>query len=113
MKSRFENALASAPESLSHHLAPIILAADFDASLSTVQFDELLKQTGMTDNQLRVALLPFAAAYSYAPISEFYVGAIVLVAYLVLFILARIWSLMGSSLDKRFMLNNRLLVTHG
>ncbi|HAS8512886.1 TPA: cytidine deaminase [Vibrio vulnificus] len=77
MKSRFENALASAPESLSRHLAPIILAADFDASLSTVQFDELLKQTGMTDNQLRVALLPFAAAYSYAPISEFYVGAIV------------------------------------
>lgn len=77
MKSRFENALASAPESLSRYLAPIITAADFDASLSKIQFDQLMEQTGMTDNQLRVALLPFAAAYSYAPISEFYVGAIV------------------------------------
>ncbi len=77
MKSRIEQALASAPEALSNQLAPIILADDFDATLSVQQFEQLLSATGLSDKDLRVALLPFAAAYSYAPISEFYVGAIV------------------------------------
>ncbi len=77
MKSRIEQALASAPEALSNQLAPIVLADDFDATLSIQQFEQLLSTTGLSDKQLRVALLPFAAAYSYAPISEFYVGAIV------------------------------------
>lgn len=77
MKSRIEQALASAPEALSNQLAPIVLADDFDATLSVQQFEQLLSATGLSDKELRVALLPFAAAYSYAPISEFYVGAIV------------------------------------
>ena len=77
MKSRIEQALASAPEALSTHLAPIVLADDFDATISEQQFDELLNATNLSDKELRVALLPFAAAFSYAPISEFYVGAIV------------------------------------
>ncbi|ENO8972788.1 cytidine deaminase [Vibrio parahaemolyticus] len=77
MKSRIEQALASAPEALSKQLAPIILADDFDATLSAQQFEQLLSATSLSDKELRVALLPFAAAYSYAPISEFYVGAIV------------------------------------
>ncbi|MGR5208561.1 MULTISPECIES: cytidine deaminase [Vibrio] len=77
MKSRIEQALASAPEALSKHLAPIVQADDFDATLSEQQFEQLLTATGLADKELRVALLPFAAAYSYAPISEFYVGAIV------------------------------------
>lgn len=77
MKSRIEQALASAPEALSNQLAPIVLADDFDATLSVQQFEQLLSATGLSDKDLRVALLPFAAAYSYAPISEFYVGAIV------------------------------------
>lgn len=77
MKSRIEQALASAPEALSNYLAPIVLADDFDATLSAQQFEQLLSVTALSDKALRVALLPFAAAYSYAPISEFYVGAIV------------------------------------
>ncbi|MDF2152334.1 cytidine deaminase [Vibrio sp. CAU 1672] len=77
MNSRIEQALASAPEALSKHLAPIVLADDFDATLSEQQFEQLLTATNLSDKELRVALLPFAAAYSYAPISEFYVGAIV------------------------------------
>ncbi len=77
MKSRIEQALASAPEALSKQLAPIVLADDFDATLSAQQFEQLLSATSLSDKELRVALLPFAAAYSYAPISEFYVGAIV------------------------------------
>ncbi|ENM4034178.1 cytidine deaminase [Vibrio parahaemolyticus] len=77
MKSRIEQALASAPEALSKQLAPIVLADDFDATLSAQQFEQLLSTTSLSDKELRVALLPFAAAYSYAPISEFYVGAIV------------------------------------
>ncbi|MGR5209780.1 cytidine deaminase [Vibrio rotiferianus] len=77
MKSRIEQALASAPEALSKHLAPIVQADDFDATISEQQFDELLNATNLSDKELRVALLPFAAAFSYAPISEFYVGAIV------------------------------------
>ncbi|BCN24013.1 cytidine deaminase [Vibrio alfacsensis] len=77
MKRRIEQALSSAPEALSKHLAPIVQADDFDATLSEQQFAQLLAATGMSDKELRVALLPFAAAFSYAPISEFYVGAIV------------------------------------
>lgn len=77
MKSRIEQALSNAPEALSNQLAPIVLADDFDATLSVQQFEQLLSATGLSDKELRVALLPFAAAYSYAPISEFYVGAIV------------------------------------
>ncbi|MDW1833399.1 cytidine deaminase [Vibrio sp. Vb1755] len=77
MKSRIEQALASAPEALSKQLAPIVLADDFEATLSAQQFEQLLSATSLSDKELRVALLPFAAAYSYAPISEFYVGAIV------------------------------------
>lgn len=77
MKSRIEQALAGAPEALSKQLAPIIQADDFDATLSVQQFEQLLSATGLSDKELRVALLPFAAAYSYAPLSEFYVGAIV------------------------------------
>ena len=77
MKNRIEQALTSAPEALAKQLAPIIQAGDFDATLSVQQFEQLLSATGLSDKELRVALLPFAAAYSYAPLSEFYVGAIV------------------------------------
>ncbi|CAM2999354.1 cytidine deaminase [Vibrio mytili] len=77
MKSRIEQALASAPEALSTQLAPIVQSDDFDATISAQQFEQLRATTGLSDKDLRVALLPFAAAYAYTPISEFYVGAIV------------------------------------
>ncbi|QXO18914.1 cytidine deaminase [Vibrio ostreae] len=77
MKSRIEQALAGMPQPVREYLAPIVLADDFDATLSSDQFDQLLTIAEMSDAELRVALLPLAAAYAYVPISEFYVGAIV------------------------------------
>lgn len=77
MRSRIESALAEAPKNIADFLSPILLADDFDATISTEQFSELLSISGLEDAELRVKLLPFAAAYSYAPISNFFVGAIV------------------------------------
>ncbi|MGF1747791.1 cytidine deaminase [Vibrio cionasavignyae] len=77
MTDRFDSMLAEAPEAISRYLKPIVTHKNFDATLTPAQFDELLSVSGLTDNELRVVLLPFAAAYSYAPISDFYVGAIV------------------------------------
>lgn len=77
MRSRIEKALSDAPSQIAEYLSPILLEEDFDATLSPEQFKELLSISGMKDDELRVALLPFAAAYSYAPISNFFVGAIV------------------------------------
>ncbi len=77
MTSRIENALAEAPKNIADFLSPILLADDFDATISPEQFTQLLAVSGLSDAELRLQLLPFAAAYSYAPISKFYVGAIV------------------------------------
>lgn len=77
MNSRIESALKDIPVNIASYLSTIINADDFDATISEQQFNELLKLSGLEDNELRVALLPIAAAFSYAPISEFYVGSIV------------------------------------
>jgi cytidine deaminase len=77
MTDRFDSALADTPEHIATFLKPILTAPDFDATLSKEQFEKLQALSGLDDSELRVALLPFAAAYSYAPISEFFVGAIV------------------------------------
>ncbi|ASU22042.1 cytidine deaminase [Vibrio qinghaiensis] len=77
MKSRIEQALADTPKPVAEFLSSILLSDDFDATLSPEQFNQLLSLSGLDDAELRVALLPFAAAYAYVPISNFYVGAIV------------------------------------
>jgi cytidine deaminase len=77
MTDRFDSALADTPKHIATFLKPILSAPDFDATLSKEQFEKLQALSGLDDSELRVALLPFAAAYSYAPISEFFVGAIV------------------------------------
>ncbi|ATC57246.1 cytidine deaminase [Vibrio anguillarum] len=77
MKSRIEQALADTPKPVAEFLSPILLCDDFDATLSPEQFNQLLSLSGLDDAELRVALLPFAAAYAYVPLSNFYVGAIV------------------------------------
>jgi cytidine deaminase len=77
MNSRITLALESAPTAIKALLSDIVLADNFDATLSPEQFASLLQTSGLADDELRIALLPFAAAYSYAPLSEFYVGAIV------------------------------------
>jgi len=77
MRSRIELALQQLPSNIEHFLTPIVMADEFDATLSAEQYNHLLEISAMEDAKLRVALLPLAAAYSYAPISNFYVGAIV------------------------------------
>ncbi|PSW06156.1 cytidine deaminase [Photobacterium lipolyticum] len=76
MHAKVMDALSSLPTDLASAVKPILVDADFDATLSLEQFEELLKKTQMTDSELRVALLPVAAAYSVTPISHFNVGAI-------------------------------------
>ncbi|MGF1909545.1 cytidine deaminase [Vibrio kasasachensis] len=77
MRSRIKLALKNLPSTVEHFLTPVVMADEFDATLSSEQYSHLLEVSGLTDAELRVALLPLAAAYSYASISNFYVGAIV------------------------------------
>ncbi|MDN3613843.1 cytidine deaminase [Vibrio gallaecicus] len=77
MTSRITLALENAPQTIKALLSDIVLAEGFDATFSKEQYQELLSASGLEDNELRVALLPLAAAYSYAPISNFYVGSLV------------------------------------
>ncbi|MFB9134299.1 cytidine deaminase [Vibrio olivae] len=76
MTSRIEQALQEMPKVVSDFLAPIFLNRDFDATLSTEQFAELQTITGLADDELRLALLPLAAALAYTPLSKFNVGAL-------------------------------------
>jgi len=77
MHTKVMDALGALPSDLATELKPVLEAANFDATLSPEVFAQLLAKTQMTDSELRVALLPVAAAYSVAPISNFFVGAIV------------------------------------
>ncbi|MCA2017991.1 cytidine deaminase [Vibrio tritonius] len=77
MKGRIQEALNSLPTQIAEYLTPIVLAQDFDATISAEQFSQLIDITGYQDADLRVCLLPLAAAYAYVPISNFYVGALV------------------------------------
>ncbi|WP_415720579.1 cytidine deaminase [Photobacterium ganghwense] len=77
MHTKVMDALGALPADLASAIKPIVEADHFDATLSPEVFAQLLSQTQMTDTELRVALLPLAAAYSITPISHFNVGAIV------------------------------------
>lgn len=112
MRNRIEQALQQMPASFAPYLRELVLAKDFDATFSAEQYQQLLTLSGMEDSDLRVALLPIAAAYSYAPISEFYVGAIVRGISGRLY-LAPIWNLLVRSLDKPYMLSNAPLAMLG
>jgi len=76
MKDRIEQALADMQPAMAEFLSPIVLADDFDATLSPDQFRQLLSVSKMSDADTRIALLPLAAAYAYVPISNFYVGSL-------------------------------------
>lgn len=76
MRNRLEHALAEAPADIAGFLSPLVLADNFGATLSKDQYSKLLQISGLNDSELKVALLPFAAAYAHASISNFYVGAI-------------------------------------
>jgi cytidine deaminase len=76
MNDQLHKALNELPESIAIYLKPIIEDKSFSAMLSAQQFNELIDKTGLSDNELRLALLPLAASYSISPISKFCVGAI-------------------------------------
>ena len=76
MHTKVMDALGALPVDLAAALKPVVTADNFDATLSSDVFEQLMAKTQMTDSELRVALLPLAAAYSVAPISNFFVGAI-------------------------------------
>ena len=76
MNNQLQNALNELPENIAIYLKPIVEDKNFCATISAPQFEKLINQTGLTDKQLRIALLPLAASYSISPISEFCVGAI-------------------------------------
>ncbi|MEZ9625609.1 cytidine deaminase [Aliivibrio fischeri] len=75
LQQRLEEALANLPDALRTSLTPII-NAEFKGVISKEQFQSLQADSELSDKELRLALLPLAAAFSVAPISNFYVGAI-------------------------------------
>ena len=54
MRSRIEQALSEAPSKVAEYLSPILLADDFDATISAKQFQQLLAISGLQDDELRV-----------------------------------------------------------
>ncbi|WP_117234724.1 cytidine deaminase [Vibrio maerlii] len=76
MQATLQDALASFPSEVAQYLTDIMSRDTFSASISAEEFAHLRKLSGLDDNELRVALLPLAATFSHAPISNFYVGAI-------------------------------------
>ncbi|OEE65973.1 cytidine deaminase [Enterovibrio norvegicus FF-33] len=76
MRVSIQDAIAALPSPLKEAMEQLCTSPDFDATISAQDYENLLKLTGLADKGLRVAMLPIAAAYSIAPISKFYVGAI-------------------------------------
>ena len=76
VQQRLENALSDLPADLQSALSSLI-NTQFKGVITKAQFETLLAESKLNDKELRLALLPLAAAFSVAPISNFYVGAIV------------------------------------
>jgi len=76
MKKNLQTALSSLPKSLQSHVLPIISKPDFKGVISAAEVDLLQLHSALETPELLFSLLPLAAAYSVAPISEFNVGAI-------------------------------------
>ncbi|OBT12124.1 cytidine deaminase [Vibrio sp. UCD-FRSSP16_10] len=77
MTQRFSLLYSDLPPSYINAFKAIFDSNEFVGVISATQFQTLKQATGLDEQQLKVALLPFAAAYSIAPISQFHVGAIV------------------------------------
>ncbi|UJF16983.1 cytidine deaminase [Vibrio sp. SS-MA-C1-2] len=76
MRPSVTTALKALPIEIQNYLTPIMDSEDFDATISVEQFNQLLALSQLSDADLRVLLLPLAAAYSVTPISNFHVGAL-------------------------------------
>jgi len=76
MKANLLTALSCLPESLQSHVLPIISKPDFKGVINAEDVDLLQLHSVLETPELLLSLLPLAAAYSVAPISDFNVGAI-------------------------------------
>ncbi|KXO10163.1 Cytidine deaminase [Moritella sp. JT01] len=76
MKENLQTALSCLPLSLQSHVHPIISKPDFKGVISAEDVDLLQLHSALETPELLFSLLPLAAAYSVAPISDFNVGAI-------------------------------------
>lgn len=76
MKENLLKALSCLPESLQSHVLPIISKPGFKGVIQAEDVDLLQLHSALETPELLLSLLPLAAAYSVAPISDFNVGAI-------------------------------------
>lgn len=76
MKQTLLTALNNLPEPLQKPLQPILANPQFNGVITSDTVDELQLHSKLETPELLLSLLPLAAAYSIAPISNFYVGAI-------------------------------------
>ncbi len=76
MRVTLQKALSSLSPNLQKALMPYLSNVQFDATLTKEQVEQLSEQTHLNQTELALALLPLAAAYSIAPLSHFFVGAI-------------------------------------
>lgn len=76
MKEKLLTALSCLPESLQSHVHPIISEPNFKGVINAENVDLLQLHSALETPELLLSLLPLAAAYSVAPISDFNVGAI-------------------------------------
>ena len=76
LRPKLQEALSQLASPLAKLMTEICLDPHFNATLSSKQFAQIMRATTLSDEALRLALLPVAAAYAVAPISQFYVGAI-------------------------------------
>lgn len=76
MHPRHTQALADLPPPLVPVLLAIVQTAEFAGSLSPSDIQRLQQSSGLSESELALQLLPFAASYALTPISQFAVGAI-------------------------------------
>ncbi|KHN91416.1 cytidine deaminase [Pectobacterium actinidiae] len=76
MHPRFENAFQQLPDSLQAAIGPLIDKPDFAAMLTADDVNAVCEASQLDADALAFALLPLAATYAKAPISNFQVGAI-------------------------------------
>jgi cytidine deaminase len=75
MQNRFINSITQLPKPLASALIPL-LNQQFCGHIDANQVAELTNASGLSEQDLFLALLPIAAALANPSISEFYVGAI-------------------------------------
>ncbi|MFV0575992.1 MAG: cytidine deaminase [Vibrio sp.] len=69
--------LTSLPAELAERIGSRLNQPQFTGHFEQEEYQEFLAQSGLTDTEFKLALLPLAAQRAYCAISDFHVGAIV------------------------------------